>query len=390
MADLTEIIYYAKKWFALYPGVVRPVSGSFLSEHYARRRSSRGSIRAGLDALIGAGFKAWIPLRARAVQRKYGLDADWRRRAVAIARARFVDPNDLALFRIERPEELDGYIRRFEDAALNKQINPLGWTAGCVLVDKLAFYRRCAAQGIPHPAVVATIIDGRVEVEAAPGGRPLLVKPARGEGGRGVQFLPGSLSTDGPEALAEYLRREFGTRKGVWIVQVRIAAHPALADLALNALPTVRITTIVNPDGAPETANAVLRFPSDPKAQVDNMKAGGILSSVDIDSGRLNLACKGYGGGDYETHPVTGAAITGRILPDWEDAKALAERAHRDAFSDYALIGWDVALSPDGPILIEGNAKPGVLMPQRSGRRGLGSTRYGELLAYQLAKSSQR
>jgi hypothetical protein len=370
MPSLTEFWYRAKKAYALYPGVVTPLSGRFLAEHYDNRAKARGLPRILLDAAVGAGFLAWVPLRARMVQRRFGLDDTWRRNATRIARARFADPNDIALFRIDHADQLDGYIRRFEDAALNKAINPKGWTPGCALADKIRFYQRCAAHGLPHPQVVATIIDGH---QSAPlPAVPLLLKPARGEGGLGVRFLDPGAALD-PAKL-----------RGPWLIQHRIAPHPALRDIALNALPTARITTIFNEVGLPEVVNAVLRIPSDPAAQVDNMKAGGLLSPIDLESGALGLACKGYGGGDYSAHPVTGASIPGRILPDWQAAKALAIDAHARAFADYALIGWDIAFAPDGPILIEGNGKPGVLMPQRAGRKGLGNQRYGELLRHQL------
>jgi hypothetical protein len=42
-------------------------------------------------------------------------------------------------------------------------------------------------------------------------------------------------------------------------------------------------------------------------------------------------------------------------------------------------------MTPQGAVLIEGNGKPGVLMPQRAARRGLGDGRYGQLLAHHLA-----
>lgn len=384
MLSATELWYRAKKLYSLYPGVVTPVSGSFLTAHYARRRRERGPVRAVIDAVAGLAFLAWIPFRARAVERRYGLDAAWRARTVAIARATFADPNDIALFRIEHAAELDGYIRRFEDAGLNKAINPRAWEPGCVLADKIAFYARCAAHGIRHPRVVATIVGGHVTVLAPPAGRPLLLKPARGEGGAGVAFLDGA--PEAPGAFAAWLGAHIGSRRHAWLVQERIAPHAALADLALNALPTVRLTTILDENGRPEVVSAVLRIPSDPAAVVDNMKAGGLLSAVDLDDGTLALACKGYGGGDYATHPVTGATIPGRILPDWDAARALVVETHSTAFAEYAMIGWDVGIAPDGPIVIEGNGKPGVLMPQRSGRRGLGGQRYGTLLARRLSR----
>jgi hypothetical protein len=229
--------------------------------------------------------------------------------------------------------------------------------------------------------VVATIGRGKFRLLAPIPDRPLLLKPARGEGGRGVRFL------DPPVGDCEaWLRDACRGLRGPWLVQERVATHGALRDLALNALPTARITTILNEQDEPEVANAVLRIPSDPRAQVDNMKAGGLLCPIDLADGTLGIGCKGYGGGDYEAHPVTGAGIPGRALPDWAAAKALAIDAHARAFADYALIGWDVGFAPDGPILIEGNGKPGVLMPQRAGRRGLGGQRYGELIRRQLAR----
>lgn len=156
-------LYFLKKAWALYPGVVRPMSASFLSNHYRQRRRTRGALRAGLDALTGLAFHAWIPWRAARVQRKFALDAAWRHRAIQIARARFVDPNDIALFRIERAEQLDGYIRRFEDAALNKRINPLGWSLDCALADKRRFAARCLAAELPHAETIATIDDAGVQ-----------------------------------------------------------------------------------------------------------------------------------------------------------------------------------------------------------------------------------
>jgi hypothetical protein len=370
--------YFLKKAYGIYPGIGAAVSARCLQAHYAERRQRRGPLRAGLDAVVGLAFKTWIPWRATKVQKKFGLDAAWRARAVAIARERFVDPNDLALFRIETPEQLDVYVRRFEDAALNKQINPRGWTRACVLADKVRFQARCIEAGLPHPRTVALVKDGRLTVKADPDGRDLVLKPADGEGGDGVVILERVVD-------AADLAARLPKARGAFVVQDRVQTHPALLGLALDALPTVRIVTMVDEVGAPEVVSATFRFASVQGARVDNMKAGGLISAVDLPVGTLGLACKGYGGGDHATHPVTGAVIIGRRLPDWAAAKGLVRRAHAESFADYALIGWDVALTPDGPVLIEANGKPGVLMPQRAARQGLATGRYGQLLAYHLA-----
>jgi hypothetical protein len=373
-------LYFLKKAYSLYPGVIRPISAPVLAAHYARRRRERGALRALLDAIVGLAFLAWVPWRARAVQRKFGLDGAWRQRAVTIARARFADPNDIALFRIDSAEAFDAYIRRYEDAGFNKAINPRGWTADCALADKVGFADRCASAGLPHAPTIAVVTPSGIAWLADPDGCELVAKPTDGEGGDGVQML-------GPIADRAALAKALGTPLGTIVVQPRIIVHPALADVALAALPTVRIVTILDERGAPEVVSATVRLPSDPAANVDNMKAGGLLAPVDLASGVLGLACKGYGGGDYRDHPVTGAMIVGRVLPDWDAARTLVRRAHAQAFADYALIGWDVAITPSGPLLIEGNGKPGVLMPQRAARRGLCTTRYGMLLAHHLAGS---
>jgi glutathione synthase/RimK-type ligase-like ATP-grasp enzyme len=371
-------LYFLKKAWPLYPGITRPVSAGFLKDHYHRRRCERGALRAVADALTGLAFRAWIPWRAAKVQRKFGLDAEWRAKAIAIARARFADPNDIALFRIRCADQLDLYIRRFEDAALNKQVNPRGWSEDCALADKRLFAERCRAAGLPHAETVALADLGDVRILADPAGRELVAKPVQGEGGEGVRML-GAVADE--DALMSHLR----SLRGAVLVQPLIIVHPALIYLALNALPTVRIVTILDEAGLPEVVSATFRCPSKPEARVDNMKAGGLISAVDLDSGELGTACFGYGGEDHEVHPRTGARITGRVLPDWDAARALAVRAHQDAFADYIIVGWDVALTPDGPILIEGNGKPGVLMPQRAARQGIGAGRYGLLYAHHLA-----
>jgi hypothetical protein len=326
-----------------------------------------------------------VPVRARRVAARYGLGRGWAKQATRIARERFADPNDLALFRIGNGAELGRFMRRFEYAAISKRINPACWRDDCALADKLRFYARAAEHGLPHPPVVAAIRAGRVEVDRVPPAGPLAMKPADGEGGGGFRLL--DWAGGDVAAFSHFLSGQPGLGRGDWVIQLKVAPHPALRDIALSALPTARMTTIRDEAGAPELVTSVLRFPSVEHVFIDNIKAGGLMAPVDPDTGRLGAACRGKQAGEVDRHPVTGAEVAGLQLPDWNSAKELVLRAHREAFPEYSMVGWDIALTPDGPVLIEGNGKPCVVVAQRATGRGIGETRFGALIAHHLKAS---
>jgi hypothetical protein len=125
-----------------------------------------------------------------------------------------------------------------------------------------------------------------------------------------------------------------------------------------------------------------------PSSAVDNLHAGGIASIVDLKSGRLGPASDLGVGPNFvwhDRHPLSGKPITGRELPFWKEAMELAVGAH-DAFSEWVVIGWDIAILADGPCLIEGNKGPDVDIIQRCGRGPIGDGRFGALLAYNLER----
>jgi hypothetical protein len=60
----------------------------------------------------------------------------------------------------------------------------------------------------------------------------------------------------------------------------------------------------------------------------------------------------------YKVHPMTGHPIEGFRLPDWEQALEMVAKA-ASKIPEMAYIGWDVAFSENGPLIIEGNNFPG-------------------------------
>jgi hypothetical protein len=162
--------------------------------------------------------------------------------------------------------------------------------------------------------------------------------------------------------------------------------HPSVARLTAGALPTARIVTCLNEQGEPEVTVSVFRMSIGTNRTVDNMHAGGIAAAPDIASGRLSRASDlGTDArlGWMSDHPDTGEAIEGRVVPCWEEAKSLAIRAHH-AFSDRVVVGWDVAILEDGPILVEGNGNPDMDIIQRFMPVGVRRHRLGDLVAWHV------
>ena len=287
------------------------------------------------------------------------------------------------------PKRARSYLQRFETKPC---IFPLlKGHRGSPLNDKAEFAEYCALHSI---RCVETImqIDGKVPRQVQPD-LDLFVKRSKGRGGRGAErwdrVAPFTFRNPAGERLDLKTlldRLAERSRKAALIVQPRLTANRALADLCTGALPTVRLVTCLDERGRPEVIGAVFRMAIGDNVTVDNLHAGGIAAAVDLDSGRLsratNLGTDARLGWLFE-HPDTGGMIEGRALPLWDKVKRIALDAH-GAFIDRVVIGWDIAILDDGPILIEGNGNPDMDILQRFMRVGLRDHRFGELLAHHL------
>ena len=263
------------------------------------------------------------------------------------------------------------------------------------LTDKVTFAKYCIEHGINVSPIVASLRRGQIDVGFA--GLPqadLFVKRSRGRGGVKAElwrFQDGRYRNgDGTELgetalLADIARR---STKEPYLIQRRLTNDTRLRDLALDALATVRCVTAIAEDGTPEPIRAVFRMPSRERSIVDNFHAGGIAAAIDLVTGQLAQATDmglAPSIGWVDCHPVTGARIAGRVLPDWPEMLAVVLDAHR-AFADRPIIGWDVALTTDGIIIVEGNAAADTDIIQRCHRAPLGQTRYVDLMLWHLER----
>jgi hypothetical protein len=263
--------------------------------------------------------------------------------------------------------------------------------------NKVLFADWCERNGLPHPPLFLVFHEGRLtwaaDAERLLPHCDLFGKPLNGRGGHGAErwdCVGDGLyrNVAGQTLTTEALVARFAARsreKG-YLVQPRKVNHPALADLSNGALVTIRVMTLRDEKGGFEPTEAAIRMARGSNRTVDNFHAGGIAAPVDLASGVVGRATDmGLRPQSrwHDVHPDSGAPIAGRVIPQWQEILALAVRAH-GVFRDRVAVGWDIALLPDGPYLIEGNGSPDADILQRLLRQGLGSRRSGELLAFHI------
>ena len=348
----------------------------------------------------------WIRRNAAPVRRLTGKGALRQfREILGVGLRHRISPRYYYMFELyfdARRAKAGDYMMRFETKQVAyRLLRPIQQTTGTPIKNKIAFAVYCREHDLPAVPLVAAFRDGVRVAEIGPAEPPatdLFIKRVLGKGGARAErwnwIGEGRYrSTRGDELSGPELLEHCAalSKREEYLVQPALTNHAELRPLSLGALSTVRLLTCRDESGGYEVTNASFRMAADPKSPVDNIHAGGIAAPVDLATGRLGQASD-LGLGPklvwHDKHPLTGAEITGRVLPFWPEAMALAVRAHAE-FSEWTVIGWDIAILDEGARLIEGNKGPDVDLIQRPLRAPIGSGRFGELLAYQLERCVQ-
>ena len=115
------------------------------------------------------------------------------------------------------------------------------------------------------------------------------------------------------------------------------------------------------------------------RGEADNFNAGGIAAGVSERSTLGVAVGKDVRAGLFTHHPDTQARIEGVDLPYWQQMVDLALLAH-ERLGGPCFVGWDIALTIDGPIVLEGNDKFGVDLAQMPQGQPLGRPSTQKLL----------
>ena len=136
-----------------------------------------------------------------------------------------------------------------------------------------------------------------------------------------------------------------------------VKQHPDMNKLCSKSVNTMRIMTF-NDNGNPRIIWMGLRVGNGINS-IDNFHAQGMVVNVDMETGKLVGNAFDKNLDEYTEHPLTHVKFDGFQIPYFEEAKQMVLKASLES-DKILVVGWDVAISENGPVIIEGNRRPGL------------------------------
>ena len=240
-------------------------------------------------------------------------------------------------------------------------------------------------------------------------GYPLFAKPAGGAKSRGTSHLEGYdaagdrlLRVGAPpiavEAFAgavdDAVQRGEGFRGGRhalgYMLQGLVRPHPEIARLTGGGPSCVRAYTGIDTTG-PQIFALAWKVGAPGQATENFGHSDSLITALDPKTGEVVRALRGVGPDqeELELNPHTGLPLLGFQLPHFD---ALLDVLLRGAtlYPEVRLLGWDVAIGPEGPVVYEANRRGAFVLAQLATGVGLGSDAFRAFVARAEAENPER
>lgn len=243
-------------------------------------------------------------------------------------------------------------LTRPEANHLTKALNPAEFRH--LFADKSEFNRRFA------PYIGRDWLDLRDAdadaLERFAGTHPrFMAKASDALAGAGVDLVEAASVRDWARFREELLG------KGQFLVEELIVQHPEMARLHPPSVNTLRVITFFDGTDVHLLAHVVKAGNGQP---VDNFGRAGMYTAI-YEGGRTRFAAFDKFGHIFPIHPVSGVDWSDFQIPLWDEVLATVDAAAR-VVPEIPYIGWDVAITPERPVLVEGNYNTGVFQMKPS------------------------
>lgn len=235
----------------------------------------------------------------------------------------------------------------------------------CMLQDKFIFGQYLTALGFPTSPIQALCDSQGIAWTGNPKKEPWdqlsshgpldsFLKDSLGRCGKAVfplRIADGKIYLADHEITHRQLQQKID---GKYIIQQRIYQHPGVSRMYPHSINTIRFITLRKGDQI-ILASGTFRMGAGGN-RFDNWAGGGIGVGIDVKSGKLNEEGTfrlGFGG-RVKAHPETGVQFASYEIPYYQQAAKLVQELHSFFYGVHS-IGWDIAITEKGPVVIEGN-----------------------------------
>lgn len=182
--------------------------------------------------------------------------------------------------------------------------------------------------------------------------------------GNGIRIL--DLQTLGK--TSEALFSELLADRKEYLAEELIEQAPELARIHPSSVNTVRFVTYLK-NGKVEHLFSFLRMGAG-GGIIDNATAGGISAAIDLETGIVTTPGCRENQTRFLCHPDTGVQIIGMQIPRWSELLETVDQLAQ-VVPEQKYVGWDMALTKDGWVMVEGNDSAMMTAIQMCERKGL-------------------
>ena len=228
-----------------------------------------------------------------------------------------------------------------------------------ILNDKLLFFRYIKDCEVSQPDVFAVIFEGKIlDLNF----QPIDIENFRNRKNYFIKIIDGTYGNDIMRIndFEEYDKNREKFSKGRFIIQECITQHHEMSKLNSQCVNSLRLITTMDKNGDVQLFARALRIGTSKTGNVDNFEQGGIAVGI-TNEGYL----KEYGfclpkyGTKTNMHPDSKMEFKNFKIPFYHQAVEAALRVHKYFYGLHS-VGWDIAITENGCVVIEGNGRWGI------------------------------
>ncbi len=187
------------------------------------------------------------------------------------------------------------------------------------------------------------------------GKKKIFAKPKDSCSGQGI-YKGFDLEKEDLKKLHEFLK------ENDLFVEDLIVQNETMSTLNPTSINTVRVCTVLDDKDEAHVMYCILRMGIEGMS-VDNVGSGGIYTLLSAEGKIENPCWSDKTLTTYTKHPSSGMELKGFAVPYFKEALEICKKAAK-VEKHIRYVGWDIAISKNGPLIVEGNDLPGYDMPQ--------------------------